>query len=107
MLDIQHYKGDSWNLQAVINDCDNEPVDLTGASVKIQIRKKSGDPVLFELSTDDGITIGGDDNNTLSWNRVVDLPQGIYKWDLQIIFLDTTVRTIFTGQFKIQSDITE
>jgi hypothetical protein len=102
------YKGDSWDITASIKNSENNPVVLDQATIKIQVRKKHGDPVLFEISTTGGgITVGGDDFNEIRWNSIVDLPEGIYKWDLQVLFFGGTVRTIFAGQFKVYSDITE
>lgn len=105
-LDIVLYQGDSWDMHAVIKDSEDVAIDLTGAVIRVQVRKKHGDPVLFEISSALEITIGGLGNNELTWIEIVDLPQGVYKWDLQITFPDGKVRTIFAGKFTTQSDIT-
>jgi hypothetical protein len=103
-LGVTHYKGDTWKISVVVNDCDGDPIDVTQADVKIQIRKNPGDPVLLEFNIGDGIVITAP--NVIDINKIVDIAAGTYRWDLQLIFNDGTVRTLFTGQFKIVTDIT-
>jgi hypothetical protein len=103
-LGVIHYKGDSWKISVVVADCDGDPVDITLADIKIQIRKTPTDPILLEFAIGDGISITSP--NIIDINKIVDIPAGTYRWDLQLIFDDGTVRTLFTGQFKIVTDIT-
>jgi len=105
-LDICYYNGDSFKVSIGMDDCDGNFIDLTDADISIHIKKTINSPVLVELSIGDGISISGENNNIIEINKVIDLPQGTYRWDLQIIFPDGTVRTVFAGQFKVQTDIT-
>lgn len=108
---ITTYKGDTLVLTFELVD-DTEPtplpIDLSSATFKMQVRKKSGDPVLWEAATDDGIVVSGADNNIVTVSKIVDAEAGVnpYVYDIQATFLDGTVRTYVAGTFMLRADVT-
>lgn len=51
----KHYKGDFWDgLASLVVTRDSQAVDLSGASVCMQIRQRPSAPPAFTISTDNG-----------------------------------------------------
>lgn len=86
-------------------DGNDEPVDLSECSAKMQLRRTPGNTVVFEWDSSVGtIDISG---NQVSVNEVImEIPDYDYLYDLQITYLDGIVVTIATGLFKLKTDIT-
>lgn len=99
------YKGDTLRKTIELKDAQDNPVSIAGCSVKMQVRKKSGDPVLFEMSTvpGQGITVSG---NLISISKNVALAKGNYKFDMEIQFPSGVVRTYLSGPFIVVDEIT-
>jgi len=104
-LDIQIWKGDSWQ-QTFTLTLDSTPIDLSTADVKIQIVSGCNGTVVATLTEGDGITVGGASNNSIIINKVISLDQGDYKYDLQVTFSSGIVKTYLWGEFSVTDDIT-
>lgn len=82
------------------------PLDLTGATPRIQLRKKAGE-LIDAFALDNGITIN---TNTLYWtivnSRTAGYETGKYVFDIEITAGGVT-RTYITGTFTVQKDITQ
>ncbi len=106
---IKLYHGDSWIETWAATDSAGDPVDLSTATVLIQIRKrKEPDAVLvFEADNDaaTGITISGADNNEIAINKVVTGDTGVWFWDLQVTFQNGRVSTLRAGTATLTSDV--
>jgi len=113
--DIEINRGDTFNERELeLVEYDDEtiphietPVDLTGASILMQVRQSPGSTVLHEFSTANGkieITnaIGGQFRIK---EEIINIAAGLYQHDIQITFGDLTVRTYFKGIFKVNDDI--
>ncbi len=85
------------------------PVDLTGATMIMQIRENSGSAVLHTFSTANGkIVIDDAPAGKFHINaEVLSFAAGVYQHDLQITFLDGTIKTYFSGIFELTNDITD
>lgn len=59
--DIYIEQGTTWSLPLVWKSSDGTPIDVTGYTARMQLRKKVTDPeVVLELTTENGkITLGG------------------------------------------------
>ena len=89
------------------------PVDLTGASAKMEVRSDTAIGVVLELSTANGrITIDGP-NGVLTLRiaaadtaalSLVDFPA---RYDLLLTYADTTVDRILEGLVRLNPAVTE
>lgn len=103
-------RGDTWDGISTITIATNGvPVNLTGATVKMEFRQTIDSPVALTLSTDNGgVIIANAVNGILNIPpRLVELPYQKYLYDLQITFPTGYVRTFLEGTWEIKPDITE
>ncbi len=111
-LDLDpHYRGDTWAgiPSAYFRDGDENPIDLTGASIRMQVKRSSSDrTALMEWSTDDSsITIPDAVAGQYSvLSRIVDLPGRTYEYDVEVTLADGSVLTSLFGCWTIEDDIT-
>jgi hypothetical protein len=86
------------------------PVDLSGTKIDMQIREKPGSTVLFIFSSYQGanplIAISNAIEGKFNTQpTIIDIPAKRYYYDIQIIFPDR-VKTWISGYFTITDDIT-
>ena len=68
--DIEYYNKNTFDLIIEAYDDDDEPISLSGKSLKMQIKKnKSDSAAVVEMVSGTDITIGGDDNNRLTFDK--------------------------------------
>lgn len=106
--DFEIWQGDTFTQSVAYTDALNQPVDLTTATVKMQIRD-TANALIFELNNTvgGGITIS---NNVLSILKNFtqnQLAAGTHKYDLEINFASGIRRTILQGAFIVLADVTE
>jgi hypothetical protein len=113
---IHHFKvysGDTWEATLTLTDVGNIPLDLTGAIVKLQVRRQIGQSVVFELTnqvaTDGlhGIELSGLTSNVINIKKIVTLNGGNFKYDLQVTYPTGVIKTYLRGDFIVTDDITE
>jgi chitodextrinase len=84
------------------------PIDLTGYTARMQIRKKASAPVIMELNTANGrIVLGGTAGTvtlTLSAAETTTLPAGQYQYDLNLITGIVSIRFV-EGRCSIRSNV--
>jgi hypothetical protein len=105
---IQLWRNDSW-VQTFAITAENVPVDLTGSTITIQVRKTANATAVdLSLSTGgNGITISGAGNNQIVLNKVVNIAAGNYLYDMNVTFPSGVVKTYVWGTFLVQEDITK
>ena len=105
---FNHYSGDTWHGLTLTVSQSGVPLNISGASLAMEIRKAPGTPILYEWSTDDStIALTDPANGKLTVNpRIIDLPSGVYPFDLEMA-LGETVTTLIYGTFTITADITK
>jgi hypothetical protein len=54
---VKLYRGDTWKRAWELRDAANNPIDLTGASARLQVRDQAGNVVVSASTTDGRITI--------------------------------------------------
>jgi hypothetical protein len=87
-------------------DSDSNPVDLSSATLKMQIRKSFDTAVLLEFTEGAGLTVSGAGNNIVTISKLITIPiPGTYQYDLQADF-GSMVRTYMEGSFTVTPDIT-
>ena len=90
---IEVRQGDSFDIDVCITK-ENEDVDLTGATVKMQCRKKEDDLLLWTLIATEVDEIHGKFSLQLT-PEVTSIDVGDYKTDIEVKFSDGAVHTIF------------
>jgi hypothetical protein len=104
--DLNLYRGDSykWQVRLWSDEAQTDPVVLDGATVKSEIRDRSGGTVILEL----GCTITPP--NTI--DLVLDpadwaLAPTTGVWDLQVTMSDGTINTVVAGKVTVTGDVTD
>jgi len=103
-----HVKGDTFAGVKFIVNIGGAPANLTGASIRIQLRSSPVHPVKHELSTSNGhISISNAVPGEFTINKIViDFPAGNWVYDCEITFADGSKKTYFGGTFPIIQDVT-
>lgn len=108
LLRIQ--QGDTWALEILLQDEQDKPVDLTGATAKMQMRPfPSSAMVVAELSTENQrITIdpAGKVALLLAADVTAALPARSGVYDLEVKFADSVVTKIIGGSFQVLAEVT-
>lgn len=105
---VQIWRNDTWS-QVFTLTANNVAINLSGSTIKIQVRKTAASPdVLLSLTTaDSSIIIGGASSNQITLNKVVNIDAGNYVYDMNVTFPSGLVKTYVWGTFFIQEDITK
>ena len=103
-------KGDTFNgilFTILVNDV---ALDLTGAEINMDLRlTPTGASVeRFTSVGDADITISATPTDgKFTFNRqIIDIAASNYKYDIEIILADNTVKTYISGNWKIVQDVT-
>ena len=110
-LDLNaHYRGDTWSgFNAFFVDANEAPIDLTGASIRMHVKRAVTDrqPLLAWSTADDTISIVNAPAGQYSvLERIVDLPGRSYEYDVEITLADGRVLTSLYGCWTIENDVT-
>lgn len=109
MLNFSAKRGDTFDEVAFELKKDGVAVDLTGATIHMQVRKAPGSPVLLDFisTASAGITITDATAGKFKINStIINLDANGYLYDIQITFSSGEVRTWISGQFTVSNDIT-
>jgi hypothetical protein len=101
-----HYRGDGLNsFTLTLKYSDQSSVDLTGASVLMQLRDLGG-RLSYTFSTETNLTLPG--TGVIQFETIEEwtLRTGKYKYDLQVTDSTGFVRTYLRGEWLINQDIT-
>ena len=108
-LDFTHIKGDTFEAVnfAVIKNA--VAVDLTGATIKMQLKKECGGIPFLSLTTvsSNGLTITNATGGLFKINKqIINISEYNYLYDIEITFSNGDVKTWIEGIFTINCDIT-
>lgn len=108
---LEVYQGDTFNKVLTWYDSSEKEVDLTGYTARMQLRTSAdSDTVVLELTTENGgITLGGTAGTIellVSATDMAAVEAGSYKYDLEMIAGDGTVRKILRGKIKVIAEVT-
>ena len=108
LLRIQ--QGDTWALEILLQDEQDQPVDLTGATAKMQLRPFPSSAVLVaELSTgNQRITVdpAGKIGSLLAAEVTAALPAKPGVYDLEVTFASGVVTKIIGGSYLVLAEVT-
>ena len=102
-LDITCYKGDTLYKTLTFTDGNGDPMDLSTATVTMQVRARAGETALIDITEADDLTVS---SNTVVIQHDVTIDKGTYKWDMQFVFASGIRRTYVGGAFIVEDDIT-
>lgn len=111
-LDFRHIKGDTFEAVnfAMTSGVIPVPIDLTGAVIKMQLRKKACD-IVKALSLTSvgsaGLTITNPALGLFKINKqIINIDPFNYVYDIEITFGSGVVKTYIKGFFLVTPDIT-
>ena len=89
---------------------DDEPVNLTSYTARMQVREKYSSPTkILDLTTENGgIALGGDEGTILinvNATETANIVAKCYVYDLELISSSTVTRLI-EGQFMVTPEVT-
>jgi len=108
---IEVRQGDSFEINVFVNNkC--QPVDLTGATLLMQVKDKDSGDLMFEVS---GTPVDVEQGKMMLYVTPAysSIPVGDYITDIQVTTADGHVNTIFppnvnqVGTFRITQQVTE
>lgn len=99
---FSHKRGDTFAEVPINVKINGSNLNLTGATILMQLRKEAGGIVAFEPSITVTNAAGG---NFKIDEQIIDIPACNYKYDIQITLSDDTVHTWIEGIFTITYDI--
>jgi hypothetical protein len=103
LLDFYVYQADTMKRTIrIVNKTTGDPVDLTGAAIKIQVRTPDYQSVALTIQTGAGITVSG---NAILVSFDIAINEGEYIYDLQSI-KDGVTTTYLKGAFFVTKNIT-
>jgi hypothetical protein len=104
-----HIKGDTFEAVNFALLKNNVVINLTGATIRMQLRTECGGLIALSLTSvaSAGITITNAAGGLFRINQqIINIASGNYLYDLEILFADGTVKTWLSGEFLIECDIT-
>lgn len=105
---IEAYRNDTLQLTFTMTDGSAVPIDLSNATMKMQVRTYPDGDIMQTLTEGDGLTVGGANNNVVTVSKVISIENGgVYRYDLQATFTSGVVITYVRGNFLLYEDITK
>lgn len=108
--DLYIVRGDTWQQDFIYESPADTPVDLTGYSARLQVRKaRFSDSTLLALSSDDGdITLDDEGNIQVTATAAVTalLDFSTARYDLELTSAGGIVTTLLEGEVRLIKDVT-
>lgn len=111
--DIAHYRRDTFirSLTLCQDDAAETPLDLTGSTFAMQVRKARSGDVVVSVSTATGeitlVPLLGQVRIQFTDPQNAALPEGCpMVWDLQMTTAANIVKTVLRGKFDVENDVT-
>jgi len=109
-LNFTHTKGDTFNQVVFEVKRNNTAIDLTGATIKMQLRKQYSDTsAALSLTSvaSAGITITNASNGNFKINQqIIDIEVFNYVYDIQFTLSNGEVKTYIKGGFNVVPEVT-
>lgn len=103
------YAGDTADTISFTVERNGEAVDLTGSSIRMQVRECVRHVPILSLSTDDGVSIvvtDGPSGKFRVGQYKIPTASGSYQYDVEVTFPDGVVKTYLKGNYVIDGEIT-
>ena len=102
--DLSTRRGETFHEEVIIKS-GNEPLDLTGATAKSQIRPKAGSETLTQEIACSVDGSAGKVTMELTAEETMSIPAGKYQYDL-LIQRGTEIRYYIGGSFTVEASVT-
>jgi len=102
--DLVIYKGDYLPFDITLKNSSNEPLDLTGYTAKCSIRSTSDSNTTYDATC----TVSPSEGKVsvkFPSSLTSTIAAGSYVWDFQLTDSDSNVRTYFTGDVTVYSEV--
>jgi hypothetical protein len=102
------YRGDTWTRTWEIISADGSAVDLTGATIRLQVRD-TNDAVVIEATTNNGYFTIDSNHGRIDMNvpySSTNISPGNYKFDLEVTHANGIRRTYEQGTLIVLEDVT-
>jgi hypothetical protein len=105
---IKIRRGDDFELRVRLVNEAGAPINNTEFSAKMQLRRSPTAAVDVELTSDDGLTLGGADGiiTIALTNQQTASLLGLYVYDLEIVDAQDKVLTPLYGIISVTADVT-
>jgi hypothetical protein len=105
-----HVTGDTWRgIPLITLQKSGSGIDLTDVTVEMKVRYQIDSPSVINFSTEDNtinILEPATNGNISIPERIVNIPVGIYQYDIKVTFPTGKVKTYFRGTWPIISHCT-
>lgn len=103
-MNFQHIKGDTFDAVPFQINFNSSPLNLTGATIRMQLRKEYQGLIYFNVA----LTIVNGSAGTFRINKqIINIEAWDYLYDIEIALSDGTVKTWVSGLFSISNNVTE
>ena len=109
MATVRLIRGDTWRRSWIIKDKVGQPIDLTGASARLQVRGKWNTVLAYARMDNGMITVDplqGRIDMVVPASITKDFPVASHRFDLELTFADGTVWTIEQSTLYVIEDVT-
>lgn len=106
---LRFQQGDTWAREIEWTNDDDTPVDLTGATARMQLRSSVNSPqVVLELTSEDGIAVDPAGKLTIQVAAPMTalMPAGLGVYDLEVSFPSEVVQTVIRGSYIVTPEVT-
>jgi len=104
-VDLSGIRGDTTTFNFSLNDCNGNPINLSGATLTMSIGYGNF-LVLKKEITNHIVPESGITYIQISGNDWTDFPNGTFNYDLQLVDIYDQVSTLMRGDFFVDEDIT-
>lgn len=105
--DVMITRNDTW-VQSFVLTASSVAIDLSGATITIQIRKGCDGLLMLTASTGgNGVTISGAGNNQINVSKLINIAKGKYEYDVNVAFNSGVIKTYLAGDFTVYEDVTK
>ena len=109
--DLNVDQGSDFEVQLQLLDALDEPLDLTGCSAAMDLRKSFRGASFLSLTSDEGggLTIDAESGTItidITHEQSSALGYGVYLYDLELIFPDETVWRVIEGRLNNRPEVT-
>lgn len=102
VYDVRMTQGDSFIEELLMEDGDNDPIDLVGYQFKSQLRRTADNGLVAEF----GISVSGSTVTRTLAPNVTEGLSGTYVHDFQWTEPSGKIRTLLSGNFDIEPEVT-
>lgn len=105
--DIVVYNNDTFNGEIFTITVNKVALDLTGSSIRLQVRKTRDDSPVINLSLGSGLSLTDAPNGKFRIdNQIFSVTTpDVYEYDIEITLASGEVKTYIIGCFKIIGDV--